>query len=62
MDDTTFLAMLTMVFGFLAITVKMCYSSKCDQCNIGYGMIQIHRNISGEIEEDKVLHRTASNE
>jgi len=61
MEDATLLTIITMSFGFLAVVVKMCYSSKCEDCNIGYGMIMIHRNISGEIEEDKVLHRTDNN-
>lgn len=62
MEDATLLTIITMTFGFLAVVVKMCYSSKCEDCNIAYGMITIHRNISGEIEEDKVLHRTSQEE
>jgi len=58
MEDATLLTIITMSFGFLAIVIKMCYSSKCEDCSVAYGFIKVHRNISGELEEDKIMHRT----
>ena len=61
-DGTFFLSLATMSFAFLGLGIRYCFQSKCRNCNICYGLIQIERDISGEIEEDKVMGRKDSND
>ena len=42
------------VIGFFTIVIQQCYKSKCDNYNMCYGLIQIHRNIDAEVELDEL--------
>ena len=43
----------TMSFGALALLVKFCFASKCDNVNLCFGFIRVHRNVQIENEEEK---------
>ena len=38
----------TMSFGFFAVVLKACLSSKCDRVNLCCGLINIHRAVELE--------------
>jgi hypothetical protein len=45
----------TFTGGFILAILAIAYRSKCDQMNLCWGMIEVHRNVDAEIEAD--LHR-----
>jgi hypothetical protein len=38
----------TMTFGFLAVVLKTALASKCDNLNLCYGCVKIHRRVELE--------------
>ena len=42
------LSLTTLIFGFLAVTVRTCYKSKCSDLNCCFGLIHIKRDIQSE--------------
>jgi hypothetical protein len=54
LDSAFLLTMATLVFGFLGVSVRLCLKSKCDDCSICFGLIQIHRNVDAELQEEKI--------
>lgn len=38
----------TMTFGFLAVALKTALASKCDDLNLCYGCVKIHRRVELE--------------
>jgi len=49
-NDVFFITAGTMLFGFFGILLRYAFLSKCDNVNICYGLIKIHRVV--QIEED----------
>jgi hypothetical protein len=47
-----FLSLGAVIFGFLGVVIKTCYQSKCRQCRICYGMINVERDVEGEEKFD----------
>ena len=43
------LSLTTLIFGFLAVTIKTCYKTKCSNFKCCFGLIQIQRDT--ELEE-----------
>ena len=42
----------TMTFGALALLVRYAFASKCDNVNLCFGLIQIHRVVDLEEQKD----------
>lgn len=52
-DSIFWLSAGTMLFGFLTVILKYMLASKCDNLNICYGCIRVHRLVeleAGEVE------------
>jgi len=47
-NDVFWIAISSALFAFLGLTIKSILSSKCDQTNLCWGMIQIHRRVELE--------------
>ena len=55
-DAVFFVTISTLVCGSFGLVVRYCLKSKCDDVNLFYGLIRIHRDIKAEIElEEKEL-------
>jgi hypothetical protein len=55
-DSIFWTGICTMVFGGIALLVRYAFKSKCDNINLCYGCIQIHRVVEAEekdAEEDE---------
>jgi len=46
---------LTTTIGFILALTRACYKSKCKNCSICFGLINIERDTEGEIKEDMEL-------
>lgn len=55
-NATFWLSLGTMVLGSLAICLRYAYQSKCENINICFGLLNIHRNIEAEVEIDEQHH------
>jgi hypothetical protein len=53
-----FLSLAALIFGFCGVCIKVCYQSKCKECNLCFGLIKIDRDI--EAEEDIDLRKRRS--
>lgn len=51
-DSVFWLSISTCVFGFLAIVVKTVLKSKCDETDLCWGLIKIHRRVELEKDDD----------
>ena len=51
-DGVFFLSVATLICGGVTLAVKMCYKSKCTNCSICFGLIQIERDTAGEEKID----------
>lgn len=49
-NDVFFISIATITFGFFGTVLKSCLKSKCDNTNICFGLIKIHRRV--ELEDD----------
>jgi NAD kinase len=49
-NDVFWLSISTGVLGFLAVVIKTALKSKCDETNLCWGLIRIHRRV--ELEND----------
>jgi hypothetical protein len=47
-----FLTLSGILVGFATIIVKSCYNSKCSNCNLCFGLINIQRDVEGEEKID----------
>ena len=54
-----FTGIATMLFGCFAIVIKTALASKCDNLNLCFGCIQIHRRV--ELEGDDPITHTSIN-
>ena len=53
-DAVFFTGIATMVFGCFAIIIKTALASKCDNLNLCFGCIQIHRRVELESDESNL--------
>ncbi len=53
MSEITILSIITISIMFILYLFKLCLNSKCDNCEICYGLIRIHRNIKEENDIEK---------
>jgi hypothetical protein len=42
-----------MILGSFAVCLRYAYQSKCENINLCFGLINIHRNIEAEIQIDE---------
>ena len=47
-----FLSLTALIFAFLGVAIKACYTTKCNKCTLCYGMIDINRDIEAEEQVD----------
>ena len=57
-NDVFFITIATLTFSFLGIVLKSCLKSKCDNTNICYGLIKIHRRVELEQVDDSKQETT----
>lgn len=58
-DSVFFITSLTIITGSIGLGLKFCLKSKCDNVNLCWGLIKVHRNTELEsdtidIEENKI--------
>jgi len=51
-DAVFFLTIGSLVCGGFALVIKYCLRSKCDDVNLCFGFIKVHRNVDLEVEEE----------
>ena len=49
-DSVFWISIATLTFSFFGVVLKSCLKSKCDNTNICWGMVSIHRRV--ELEDD----------
>jgi len=55
-DGIFFVTISTLVCGSFGLVVRYCLKSKCDEVNLCYGLIKVHRDIKAELElEEKEI-------
>jgi hypothetical protein len=54
MDDSLIYGIATLGVGLLALIVKYGFKSKCSDVSLCFGLIHIQRDITQEIEEQKL--------
>ena len=57
-NSTFFLSLSTIIVGSFAVLLKYCLRSRCEDVNICFGLIQVHRNV--QVEEDIELSQSPS--
>lgn len=50
-NDIFWISISTTLFGFLALTIKTVLKSKCDETNLCWGLVKIHRRVELETTE-----------
>ena len=51
-DAVFFLTIGSLVFGCFGLVIRYCLKSKCDNINLCFGLITVHRNVELEAEEE----------
>ena len=51
-DAVFFLVFGSFVFGCFGLVIRYCLKSKCDNINLCFGLITVHRNVELEAEEE----------
>ena len=51
-DAVFFLTIGSLVFGCFGLVIRYALKSKCDNVNLCFGLITIHRNVELEAEEE----------
>ena len=51
-DGVFFLTIGSLVFGCFGLVIRYCLKSKCDNINLCFGLITVHRNVELEAEEE----------
>ena len=55
-DGVFFITIATLICGSFGLVVRYCLKSKCDEVNLCFGMVKVHRDIKSEIElEEKEI-------
>jgi hypothetical protein len=49
-NDVFWITIGTLTFSFFGVVLKSCLKSKCDNTNLCWGMVSIHRRV--ELEDD----------
>ena len=49
-NDVFWISVATITFSFFGVVLKSCLKSKCDNTNICWGLVKIHRRV--ELEND----------
>ena len=52
LSETFWAGFYTFGGGFILAVIAAAYKSKCDRVNICWGMVNIHRNVNIELQED----------
>jgi hypothetical protein len=52
-DATFWLSLSVGIFGFMGILLRYCIKSKCTDCNLCFGLIQVRRDTQAELEESE---------
>ena len=52
------LSLTALIFAFLGVAIKACYTSKCTKCIVCYGLIEINRDT--QLEEQYDLLKSSS--
>lgn len=53
-DGVFFITIITIITGSFGLMLKYCLKSKCDSVRCCYGLLEIHRNV--EIEKDEEIN------
>ena len=53
-SSTLIYGLATLGSGIMGLTVRYCFKSKCEDVNLCFGLIKIHRNTGDEIKEDQI--------
>ena len=61
-DAVFFVTISTLVCGAVGLVVKYCLKSKCDDINLFYGFIRIHRDVKAEVELEERELELGNNE
>jgi len=51
-DAVFFVTISTLVCGSFGLVVRYCLKSKCDEVNLCFGLIKVHRDVKTELEEE----------
>jgi hypothetical protein len=51
-DGVFFITISTLLFGCFGLSIRYCLKSKCDNINLCFGLIAIHRNVELESVEE----------
>jgi hypothetical protein len=51
-DSAFFITVISMIIGIVGLSIKYCLKSKCEHCNICFGLIKIDRRV--ELEENEL--------
>jgi len=55
-DAVFFVTISTLVCGSFGLIVRYCLKSKCDEVNLCFGLIKVHRDVKAELElEEKEI-------
>jgi translation elongation factor EF-1beta len=54
-DGLFYLSMATLLTGFTLKLFSICLKSKCEDCNICFGLLNVHRNVLVEEKEIEFL-------
>jgi hypothetical protein len=50
-DSTVLLSFTFAIIGCVLVVMKICFASKCDEVNVCFGLLQVHRNVLIENRE-----------
>lgn len=51
-DAVFWITISTLVCGSVGLVVRYCLKSKCDNINICYGLVNVHRDVKLEVEHE----------
>ena len=52
-DSVLIISLATIASGIIALSLKLCFKSKCSDVSLCKGLIKIHRNVELEIKEEE---------
>ena len=54
LNSSGLLTIAGLVIGFLTVSIRFCFLSKCTHCKLCYGLVDIERNAERELLEDHI--------
>jgi len=51
-DAVFFVTISTLVCGSFGLVIRYCLKSKCDEINLCFGLIKVHRDVKAEVDEE----------